>query len=436
MKIDIQDVTETRKTLAVSFEASEIAAEEAQLLQQFSKMAKIPGFRPGKAPAAMVRKRFAKQISEELRQRVISKAYQDGSKESKLDLINVVDLADVAISVGSPADLKFTVDVRPVFEIADYKGIEVTALSEDVSDAEVDEVIESIRRERAEFSPVERPAVKTDYVKFSHSGAIDGQAISELVPEKPVYGKMPQTWEEVGTDQGLIPGLADGLEGLKVGDTKDIEVAFPEGFAIEGLAGKKAVYSVEVLEVRERKLPELDEAFFKAQGVENFEALQERVRNYVKGRKAQERRADMRRQVTERIAGMVSIPLPESLVDHETEMAMQQVVRRNTKRGVAREVLESNKDDIYAQSRAAATEAVKLQLILTQIAEKESIKVEDRDFSQYIMNRSYQSGEKPEAIANELRKDREQVRRIQGSLLYDKTLEFLVDQAKVSGGQE
>ncbi len=436
VKIDIQDVTETRKTLAVSFEASEIEAEEAQLLQQFSKMAKIPGFRPGKAPAAMVRKRFAKQIGEELRQRVISKAYQDGSKESKLDLINVVDLGDVAIAVGSPVDLRFTVDVRPSFEVADYKGIEVTALAEDVSDAEVDEVIESVRRERAEFSPVERPAVKSDYVKFSHSGVIDGQPIVELVPEKPVYGKMPQTWEEVGTDQGLIPGLADGLEGLKVGDTKDIEVTFPEDFAIEGLAGKKAVYSVEVLEVRERKLPDLDEAFFKAQGVESMEALRERVLNYVKGRKSQERRADLRRQVTERISGMVSIPLPESLVDYETEMAMQQVVRRNTKRGVAREVLESNKNEIHDQARASAAEAVKLQLILTQIAEKESIKVEDRDFSQYIMNRSYQSGEKPEAIANELRKDREQVRRIQSSLLYDKTLEFLVDQAKVSGGQE
>lgn len=435
MKIDIQDVTDTRKTLAVSFESSEIDAEEASLLKQFASQAKIPGFRPGKAPVSMIRKRFAKQIGDELRQRVVSKAYQDGSKESKLDLINVVDLGEVEIAAGAPADVKFTVDVRPSFEISDYKGIEVTGLSEAVTDAEVDETIDRIRSEKAEFSPVERPAAKGDYVKFSHEGSIDGQAISEIAPDKPVYAKMPQTWEEIGSEHGLIPGLADGLDGMKTGDKKEIEVEFPSDFSVEALQGKKAVYSVEVLEVRERKLPELDEAFLKAQGVENLDDFKERVSTYLKGQKQQERRSDIRRQVTEAIAGKIEIPLPESLVDYETEMAMRQVVSNNVKKGVTQETLEESKDQIHAESRAAAQEAVKLQLILTQIAQKEGIKVEDEDFSRFVMNRAYQSGKKPDAIVKELRADQEQVRRIQSSLLYDKTLEFLVDQAKVSDAQ-
>ncbi|MBC2605654.1 trigger factor [Pelagicoccus albus] len=432
MKIDIQDVNDTRKTLAVSFEASEIAAEETQLLKQFSKQAKIPGFRPGKAPVNMIRQRFGKQIKDELRQRVISKAYQDGTKESKLDLLNVVDLADAEIAADQDAELKFTVDVRPEFEISDYKELPVTGLSEEVGDEDVEAAITQIRTERAEFSPVEREAAKGDYVKFSHEGTIDGQAISEIAPEKPVYAKMPQTWEEIGSEHGLIPGLGDGLEGLKTGDKKEIEVEFPADFTVEALQGKKAVYAVEVQEVRERKLPELDEEFCKAQGAESVDQFKERVTEMVKGRKSQERRADIRRQVTEAISDKVNISLPQSLVDYETEMAMRQVVQSNVRKGISQDKLEENKDEIHAESKAAAEEAVKLQLILTQIAEKEEIKVEDADFSRFIMQRAYQSGQKPDDIVKELRKDQDQVRRIQSSLLYDKTLEFLVDQAKVT----
>lgn len=432
MKIDIQDVNDTRKTLAVSFEASEIAAEEAELLKQFSKQAKIPGFRPGKAPVNMIRQRFGKQIKDELRQRVISKAYQDGTKEAKLNLINVVDLADADIAADQDAELKFTVDVRPEFEITDYKELPVTGISEEVSDADVEETIDRIRSERAEFAPVEREAAKGDYVKFSHEGTIDGQPISEIAPEKPVYAKMPQTWEEIGSEHGLIPGLGDGLEGLKTGDKKEIEVEFPADFSVEALQGKKAVYAVEVQEVRERKLPALDEEFCKAQGVDSVDEFKKRVTEMVKGKKSQERRADIRRQVTEAIAGKVEIPLPESLVDYETEMAMRQVVQNNVRQGVSQEKLEENKEQIHAESRAAAAEAVKLQLILTQIAQKEEIEVTDEDMSRFIMQRAYQSGQKPDAIVKDLRKDQEQVRRIQSSLLYDKTLEFLVDQAKVS----
>ncbi|MDQ8180103.1 trigger factor [Pelagicoccus sp. SDUM812005] len=432
MKIDIQDVNDTRKTLAVSFEASEIAAEEAELLKQFSKQAKIPGFRPGKAPVNMIRQRFGKQIKDELRQRVISKAYQDGTKEAKLNLINVVDLADADIAADQDAELKFTVDVRPEFEITDYKELPVTGISEEVSDADVEETIDRIRSERAEFAPVEREAAKGDYVKFSHEGTIDGQPISEIAPEKPVYAKMPQTWEEIGSEHGLIPGLGDGLEGLKTGDKKEIEVEFPADFSVEALQGKKAVYAVEVQEVRERKLPALDEEFCKAQGVDSVDEFKKRVTEMVKGKKSQDRRADIRRQVTEAIAGKVEIPLPESLVDYETEMAMRQVVQNNVRQGVSQEKLEENKEQIHAESRAAAAEAVKLQLILTQIAQKEEIEVTDEDMSRFIMQRAYQSGQKPDAIVKDLRKDQEQVRRIQSSLLYDKTLEFLVDQAKVS----
>lgn len=380
----------------------------------------------------MIRKRFAKQVSEELTQRIVSKAYQDGIKESKLDLINVVDFAEKDLVVGEDNTFTFTVDVKPEFELPEYKGLELEALSEEVEEKDIDEMIDKVRREKADFEPVERAAEKSDYVKFSHEGTIDGKAVSEIAPEKPVYAKMPQTWEEVGSEHSLIPGLADQLEGLKAGDKKDVEVTFPEDFTVEALQGKTAVYAVEVQEVRERRLPEMDEEFFESQQVKDLEEFKERISGYIKNRKSQERGSDLRRQIGEKLSEMVDFGLPESLVEQETEGAMRQVVSENVQRGVAQEELEKNKDDIHAGARQTALQRVKMQLILDKIAAKEDVSVGDEEMSRYIMNQAYQSGKKPDALVKELRKDQNRVRGIQQSLLFDKTLELLVGQAKVS----
>ena len=431
MKIDLQDVTDTRKTLAVTLDADEVAAEEKSLLSQFKGMAKIPGFRPGKAPESVVRKRFAKEIAGELKQRVTAKAYRDGVKEAKVDLINPIDINEGEIVTGQEVIVTFTIDIRPEFELGEYKGLELTGLSEEVEDSEIEQAIEEIRKEKAEFAPVEREAQKGDYVKFSHEGSIDGKPISEIVENKPVYAKMPQTWEEVGGEHGLIPGLGDQLQGLKTGDKQDLEVEFPEDFNVEELQGKKAVYSVEILEVRERKLPEFDEAFFESQQAKDLDELKERVSGWIKGRKQQERRVDLRRQVIEKLLAQVDFPLPESLWDMETENSMRQVVMENVQRGVAQEELEKNKDDIHAQSRKQAEGRVKLQLIIERVAEKEEIEVTDQDMSHFIFSQAYQSGQKPDQFVKELKKDQNRLRSAQRSVLFDKTLEFLVDESSV-----
>ena len=407
-------------------------AEEKSLLDQFSKMAKIPGFRPGKAPLSIVRQKHAKDIAGELKQRVMAKAYQDGSKEAKVELVNVIDVQESEIVAGQDITVTFTIDVRPEFTVENFKGLELQGLSEAIEDKDIDEAIDGIRKEKAEFSPVEREAAEGDYVKFSHEGSIDGAPISEIVADKPVYAKMPQTWEEIGSDQGLIPGLGDQLQGLKTGDKSDLEVEFPSDFTVEELQGKKAVYSVEILEVRERKLPEMDDAFFEAQQVKTLDELKERVKGWIEGQKKQERKADLRRQVSEKLTASVDFSLPESLVEAETENSMRQVVMENMQRGVAQDQLEANKEDIHAQSRQTAESRVKLQLILSQIAEKESVEVSDQDMSQFVFSQAYQSGQKPDQFVKELKKDQNRLRMAQQSVLFDKTLEMLCDEAKVS----
>ncbi|MBT7865907.1 MAG: trigger factor, partial [Opitutales bacterium] len=209
----------------------------------------------------------------------------------------------------------------------------------------------------------------------------------------------------------------------------------PADFTVEQLQGKKAVYSVEILEVRERKLPEMDDAFFESQQVKTLEELKERVKGWIEGQKKQERKADLRRQVSEKLTASVDFSLPESLVEAETENSMRQVVMENMQRGVTQDHLEANKDDIHAQSRKSAESRVKLQLILSQIAEKESVEVSDQDMSQFVFSQAYQSGQKPDQFVKELKKDQNRLRMAQQSVLFDKTLEMLCDEAKVSDGE-
>lgn len=434
MKTELKDISETRKTLVVTLEAEEVDKELQEIGQEFAGMARVPGFRPGKAPMNLVLKRFDKQISEELERKIMSRAYREGLGEAKIDVLQLIDVPEQKIGAGQPAEISFVIDIRPDFEMPEYKGLSAKVGSTEVGDEEIDQMIENIRRERAEFKPVERASQDGDYVKFSLEGTVDGTPIIELAPDRPIFGKMPQTWEEVGSEDSLIPGLAKHLGGLSKDETTEVEIDFPDDFSVEALQGKKAKYAIALQEVRERELPELDEAFFKAQQVESLDDLKKRISESLKMRKEAENRNEIRRQVSEELAGKVDFPIPESLIESETQNILRQVVEQNVKNGVPQEELEKNKEDLFTNSRKAAIGRAKLQLILARVAETEEIKPEDRDLQQVIYQEAMRANMKPEKYAKELSRDRGRIDSIQQAVVFDKTLDFLVDQATVTSG--
>ncbi|MEO6003966.1 MAG: trigger factor [Opitutus sp.] len=434
MNVQLNNVSETRKSLVVTLDASEVDAVHQGVVAEFAQQARIPGFRPGKAPAAMVAKRFAKDIAEEFKQKVISKAYRDALEKQKLDVLNIVDVQPGEVAVGSPADVTVTLDVRPEFTLPDYAGLPTEVAPTDPTDAEVDAVIEGMRAERAEFKVADRPAVKSDYVKLAYEGTIDGKPITDLAPDKQIYGKVPQTWEEVeGANEGVIPGLGLQLAGLKPGDKKDVPVTFPADFAaVPALAGKAAVYAVEVQEIRERALPPLDDAFFKANRVDNLDALKAGVRNQLKMQKESQNRTEQRRQVSEALAAKVDFAVPDSLVENETQSVLRQFIEENMRRGVPQEQFEKDKKELFDGARKAAAKRVKIQLLLAKIAEAEKLQVSEQDIDQFIYRESMRTQQKPEKLVKALTTDREQLRAVQQSIIFDKSIDFLVSKATVT----
>ncbi|HRJ45728.1 MAG TPA: trigger factor [Opitutaceae bacterium] len=434
MNVQLNSLSDTRKSLVITLDKSEVDAEHQAVVAEFIKLARIPGFRPGKAPAAMVAKRFAKDITEEFKQKVIAKAYRAALEEQKLDVLNVVNVEPGAVEAGLSAAVTVTVDVRPEFALPDYTGMATEVAPTDSTESEVEAVIEGLRGERAEFKVAERPAQKSDYVKLAYEGSVEGKPVTELVPDKQIYGKVPQTWEEVdGAQDGVIPGLGKQLAGLKPGDKKDVTVAFPADFAgAPALAGKTAVYAVEVQEIRERVLPPMDEAFFKSQQVDDLEGLKTSVRNNLKLQKEYQNRAEQRRQITEALAAKVEFSAPDSLVESETQSVLRQFIEENMRRGVPQEQFEKDKKELFESARKAAAKRVRLQLILAKIAEAEKIQVEEKDMDNFIYREAMRSKQSPDKLVKELTKNRDALRGVQQSIIFDKTVDFLVSKASVT----
>jgi trigger factor len=433
VNVQLNSISATRKSLVVTLDAGEVDTEHKAILGDFVKNARLPGFRPGRAPAAIVARRYAKEVGEEFKHKVVAKAYRGALEEQKLEVLNIVDVSEGTIAAGSAATITVTVDVRPEFAVPDLSNLTTEIESTEATEAEVGAAIENLRVERADFKVAERPAAKGDYVKLAYEGTIDGKPILELAPDRQLYGKVPQTWEEVeGGQGGVIPGLGGQLKGLKAGDRKTVTVHFPAEFsAVPVLAGKAAEYAVEIQEVRARVLPELDAAFLKEHQVPDLAALQDRIRANLRVQKEFRNRSAQRRQVGDALAAGVDIPLPESLVEIETQGVLRQFIEENMRRGVPAEQFEKDKKQLVEQGREAAMKHVKLQLILSRIAEAEKIQPTQQDFDAYIHREAARRNQRPEKFSSELSQNAEALRSAQQGIVFDKTVDFLVSKSKV-----
>ena len=437
VNVQLSPVSETRKSLVVGLDQVEVDAEHQAVIGEYVRLARLPGFRPGKAPAAMVVKRFAKEIADEFKQKVVTKAYRGALEKEKLEVLNVVSVEEGKIEPGAPATITVTVDVRPEFTLPDYVGLPTQVAPVEPNDAEIGDVIQALRSEAADFKPAERPARKGDYVKLAYEGSSEGKPIGEIAGDKQLYAKVPQTWEEVdGANEGIIPGLGKHLAGVEKGAKKVVAVTFPPDFQpVPALAGKTANYAIEVHEVRERILPELDAGFFKAHNADDLEALRSQIRANLKLQKERRNHAAQRGQVTQALADRVLFEPPHSLVEAETQAVLRQFIEENMRRGVPAERFEKDKKELFDGARKAAANRVKIELLLAKVAEAEKIEVTDSDLDLYIRREAARSKQRPDKLAKDLAKDRSALRSVQQSIIFDKSVDFLVSKATVTVSQ-
>lgn len=431
MKTDLKDISATRKAITVTVTSEEVSVHEAKLLKEFKQQAKIPGFRAGKAPDSMVLSRFAKDIKQELKQRVVSQAHQEGVAVADFEVFNLVDMDDGEIVSGQEATITFTVDVVPDFELPVYEGLKVKEASSEASEEEVTKTLDQLLGQRAEFNVTDKAAEKGDYVQCGYEGKIGEELVADLVPDAKMYGSQETTWEEAGSEDAPgVRAIIDGLVGMKAGDTKEVTMEYPEDFKPEVLAGKTAVYSLKAKEVREKVMPEMDEAFFTSLQVKDKAELLERLAENITNQKKQQNSNAERQQITEELLNCVDFPVPQSGIDSETDSVLRDFMQRNMQQGVSKDDLEKHKESLHDGASKAAHDRIKSRLILTKIAEKEKIQVENEDFSRMIMMEAQQSGQNPEKLVKELRKDQNRINNMRREIILGKTMDLLLEKAE------
>jgi trigger factor len=429
VNVTVEHLAPCRKLVRVEVDAQEVNSAFEQSTKDFQREARLPGFRPGKAPREMVAKTYAKEIAEEAKRKLISDSYRKALESEKLVVIGYPDIEEIQFARGQPLQFAATVETAPEFELPEYKGLPVQREAASVTDADVERAFHVLREQRLTYADVSRPAQAQDIVVVNYSGTSEGRPLTEISPTARGLTQQNGFWLQIKPDS-FIPGFTEQLTGATAGEKRTIHVDFPADFVSPALSGRKGVYEVEILQVKEPVLPELNEEFAKAYGAESIEKLREGVRQDLANELNFKQKRDFRNQLIRALLDRVNFELPESMVQQQTRTVVYDIVRENQQRGVSKEKIEEQKDQIYNVANSSAKERVKIAFLLSKIAEKENIKVSEQEIIQRILFLAEQNNIKPDKLVKQLR-ERNGIAEIQEQILSSKVLDFLELNAQV-----
>jgi len=416
----------------VELDAAAVDTAFDAIVKDYQKQAALPGFRPGKAPRDMVVRKYSTEIKEEAKRKLIGDNYRKAIEEQKLQVIGYPDIEEVQFERGQPLQFTATVETAPEFQMPEYKGLPAQLESKTVTDADVARALELLRGQHAKFETVARPLAGGDIAVVNYTGATDGKPLTELAPTAKGLTEQKNFWVE--TEGGsFIPGFAAQLIGAQAGEKRTVTVDFPADFVTPQLQGKKAVYEVELVEVKEKVLPPLDDELAKKFGAENLEKLNVGVRTDLENELKYSQSKAIRAQTVRALLGRVNFDLPETAVAAETRNVVYDIVRQNTQRGIGRELIEKQKDEIYSAAAVNAKERVKLAFIVQRIAEQEKITVSQED----ALKRAQQLAMMYQMPFDQFLKDlqkRNAVNELYDQVLQEKVLDFLEKNAVISEG--
>jgi len=421
----------TQVELEIPISSDELAAAEERAFRKLVKNVRLPGFRAGKVPRKVFEQTYGSEsITGQAIDEVVPEVYAKAIREHDLEPVERPKMEVIEEAAdGRPVRLKATVEVRPTIELGQYSGLEVERPAVVVEDGDVDRSLEALAKERATLVPVDRPAELGDVVTVDYAGKIDGVAFDGGTAENQV------TTLEEGR---FIPGFASGIAGMSPGETKDIEAVFPEDYSETSLAGKTAIFTVTLHDVKQLDPPAIDDDFAKTISENTtLEALRSDVRRRLETiAQAREKRA-IGNEVMERLMGSHDFPLPKSMVDGEVEQLMNDAQSHAARSGVAfDEYLKQNgksEEELREEYRPEAERRVKGTLLIETIAKKENIAATPADISDELASLARQYGQPVARIRQALGNN---VLSLMDGIVRQKTLDFLVENARITNREE
>ena len=429
MNVTVENLAPCKKLLRVEVDAQDVDEVFAAITKDFQKQASLPGFRPGKAPRELVAKKYEADIKAEAKRKLIGDAYRKALDEKKIAVVGYPDIEEIQFGRGQALQFAATIETAPEFQMPDYKGLRVKREVKSVTDADMERALELLRRQHTKFETVAREAHPGDIAVVNYTGTCDGKPITDAAPTAKGLAEQKNFWVDIGPE-AFLPGFAEALTGAKAGDRRAVSVDFPADFVTKELAGRKGVFEIEIVEIKQKILPPIDDAFAKLYGAESLEKLRAGVRRDLENELNYSQAKAIRTQVVRGLLDRVNFDLPETAVAQETRNAVYDIVRQNTKRGITREMIERQKEEIYSAATHNAKERVKLSFLIQRIAEKENLQVSQDE----ILKRAQSLATLYQIPLDKFLKDlqkRDGVPELYEQILHDKALDLLEKSAVI-----
>jgi len=420
-----KQIDPTKVELEIEIPPDDLQKAQEAAFRGLVRKAKVPGFRPGHVPRKIFEQQYGTEvIAERAMEELVPELYTKALREHEIEPVARPQMQLVPDDDGKPVRVVATVAVRPKIELGEYKGIELTAITEKAGDEDVEESMNALRRDAATLVPVDRPVQLGDIVTLDYEGRIGGEPFEG--------GKAEGEAAEIRADR-FIPGFADGIVGMKAGETKEVSARFPDEYGHAELAGKDAVFTVTAHEVKEPELPTLDDAFaarVSSQGT--LLELKVDIRKRLDAMAASRARRTQTAQLVERLLERYDFPLPNVLVEYEVESLLA-----DSKNYIARlgrdwaeylKMAEKTEDELRTQYGEEARRRVKSTLLIEAIAKAENIEATSQDVEAEIEALAQQYGQPRERILEMMRSNLDTL--ISG-IVRTKTLDFLLDNAKI-----
>jgi len=421
LKVEYIEETSVRKALEFEIEPEVVQTEIESRARDFARKARLPGFRPGKTPVEVVKRRFRDDIYGEAAEHIVNKVVFEELEGRGLKPLAPPSVKDLKIEEGRPMTFRAVFETLPLVELPEWRGLRASVKGASVEEKDVDKEIDRLREEAARFDPLEgRPSAQGDYVLLDlHWRPLDGGK----------GGRDENALIEIG-NAGNHPDMNRGLEGMSVGETRDIDVAWgPDAAA--SIAGKTVRYTVTLKGLKHKVVPEADDEFAKDLGeFESLLQLREKVRQQLLA--AEERRVDRESKaaLVEALVGKAGFEVPEALVEHHMTARTENMARGLAYQGIDPRKVKVDWRGLRESTREDSVKAAKADILLDEIAQRETIEATDAEVEAEIGRLAERTGKSREAVRRQMEKEGE-LSSLRARIREEKTLDLLKSNASI-----
>jgi trigger factor len=432
MNVEVENLPNCIASLHIELPPDLVTKERNEVIQGFRRVARIPGFRPGKAPNSVVEAKFRKEIQAELTKKLVTETTRDAIREKGLKVLSISDVDGVEFTPEKSMRFTATLITAPEFELPDYKGIQVNLQPAEPTDQELEKSLQSIRERHATFSDLEGRALEMqDFAVIDYATNLDGHPLLEVEPKAPkILGGGIDFWVKLD-ENTFLKGFSDQLVEMQIGDTREFTLRVPDDYPVAELAARTLDFKVTLKAIKSMHLPELSDEL--AEQVEKgltLEKLKETLKAQLAAEKEHRLETMKRNQIIDYLASHVECELPESYVKDETRRILSEIVHHNQMRGISDDLLRENQKDIISAASRNARDRLKANFILTKIAEKEQIEVKPQELRERVQMLANQYRVKYEKMMSDL-EEKKAIGQVREEVLIGKVLDFLTSNANV-----